>query len=69
MMKARDPTYGFFSAITVRLERLDLGVEGLCVTTGSAKLRPSRSFEAAWPSLERRRSLKCGSSCSDVCCG
>jgi hypothetical protein len=69
MMKARGPTHGFFSAIIVRLERLDLGVEELCVTTGSAKLRSSRSFEAAWPSLERRRSLKCGGSCPDVCFG
>ena len=28
---------------------------------------PSRSFQAASPSLERRHSGKCDSSCSDVC--
>ena len=32
-------------------------------------LRPRRSFQDASSSLECRRSLKCGGSCSDVCCG
>jgi hypothetical protein len=32
-------------------------------------LRPSRSFRGAFPSLECRRSAKCGCGYSDVCCG
>ena len=36
---------------------------------GTAGSRPSRSLQAASSSLECRRSLKCGGSRSDACCG
>ena len=34
-----------------------------------AAVRPCWSFQAASPSLECRRSAKCGCNCPDVCCG
>jgi hypothetical protein len=39
------------------------------VMAGIRKPSPTRSFQAAWRSLECRHSLKSGGSCSDVCCG
>ena len=48
---------------------LGASVEELRATISLAGLRPSRSFWAASPPLECRRSLKWGDSCSDVCRG
>jgi hypothetical protein len=39
------------------------------MTDGKVRNAPWRSLQAALPSLESRRSPRCGGSCSEDCCG